>query len=192
MDKGACDAMGLTIAISGLHGAGTTTVAQALAEAFNLRYLSAGMIFRQLAKEKGMSLSEFSKIAEQDPQIDREIDDRTQREAESGDVVIDAYIAGWVARRQADLAIYLHAPLEVRALRIANRESRPYEEILEETQAREQSQHSRFQEFYGIDVTDTRLFDLVLNTERFNAVATISICTAAVKAYLASSGTTSE
>jgi cytidylate kinase len=192
MDKGACDAMGLTIAISGLHGAGTTTVALALAEAFNLRYISAGMIFRQLAEEKGVSLEEFSKIAEQNPQIDQEIDDRTKREAERGDVVIDAYIAGWVARRQADLTIYLQAPLEVRALRIANRESRPYEEILQETQIREQSQQARFHEFYGIDVTDTRLFDLVLNTEPFNAVATISICTAAVKAYLASSGTTSE
>ncbi len=184
--------MGLTIAVSGLHGAGTTTVAKALAEAFNLRYISAGMIFRQLAKEKGVTLAEFSKIAEEDPQIDQEIDDRTTREAETSNVVIDAYIAGWVVRRHADLAIYLHAPLDVRALRIANRESRQYEEILDETQVREESEQSRFREFYGIDVTDTRLFDLVLNTEHFNAVATISICTAAVKAYLASSGTTTE
>ena len=36
--------MPLTIAVSGLHGAGTTTVAMALAETFNLRYISAGMI----------------------------------------------------------------------------------------------------------------------------------------------------
>lgn len=175
-----------------MHGAGTTTVATALAEAFNLRYISAGMIFRQLAKEKGLSLAEFSKIAENNPHIDQEIDDRTQKEAQAGNVVIDAYIAGWVARRYADIAIYLHAPLEIRALRIAERESRTYEEILEETQIRENSERSRFQEFYGIDVADTRLFDLVLNTEHFNAVATISICTAAVKAYLASSGTTTE
>lgn len=187
-----CDAVGLTIAVSGLHGAGTTTIAQALAEAFNLRYISAGMIFRQLAKEKGVSLADFSKIAEKNPEIDREIDDRTRLEAEASNVVIDAYIAGWVARRQADLAFYLHAPLEVRVLRIANRESRKYEEILEETQFREQSEQARFREFYGIDVTNTRLFDVVLNTEHFNAVATISICTAVVKAYLTSSGTTLE
>jgi cytidylate kinase len=184
--------MGLTIAVSGLHGAGTTTVATALAEAFDLRYLSAGMIFRQLAQERGVTLAEFSKIAEENPKIDQEIDNRTQREAELGNVVIDAYIAGWVARRQADLTLYLHAPLEVRALRIANRESRNYEEILKETQIREESESSRFREFYGIDVTDTRLFDLVLNTDNFNAVATISICTAVVKAYLASSGATPE
>jgi len=184
--------MALTIAVSGLHGAGTTTIAKALAETFNLRYISAGMIFRQLAKEKGVTLSAFSKIAEENPEIDQEIDERTRIEAEAGDVIIDAYIAGWVARRYADLTFYLHAPLEVRALRIAKRESRNYEEILEETQIREESEQSRFQEFYGIDVTDTRLFDMVLNTEHFNAVATISICTEVVKAYLTSSGTTSE
>ena len=150
------------------------------------------MIFRQLAKEKGLSLSKLSKMAEDDPKIDQEIDDRTQREAEKGNVVIDAYIAGWVARRGADLAIYLRAPLEVRALRIAGREGRPYEEVLAETQVREESEQNRFREFYGIDVSDLRLFDLVLDTEHFNAVATIDICTTAVKAYLASSGTTTE
>ncbi|MFX1577319.1 MAG: (d)CMP kinase [Promethearchaeota archaeon] len=184
--------MGLTIAVSGLHGAGTTTVAQGLAKAFNLRYVSAGMIFRQLAEERGITLTELSKIAEENRQIDQEIDNRTQKEAERGNVVIDAYIAGWVVRRQADLTFYLRAPLEVRALRIANRESRNYEEILKETQIREQSELSRFREFYGIDVTDTRLFDIVLNTDGFNAVATINICIAVVKAYLTSSGTTSE
>jgi len=184
--------MPLTIAISGLHGAGTTTVALALADTFNLRYISGGMIFRQLAKEKNVSLSKLSKMAEEDPKIDQEIDDRTQQEAEKGTVIIDAYIAGWVARRFADLAIYLRAPLEVRALRIAGRENRPYEEVLEETIVREESEQHRFRELYGIDVSDLRLFDLVLQTEHFNAVATIDICTTVVKAYLASSGTTTE
>ena len=56
--------MPITIAVSGLHGAGTTTVAQGLVEAFNLRYISAGMIFRQLAKEKGITLVELSQLAE--------------------------------------------------------------------------------------------------------------------------------
>jgi cytidylate kinase len=182
--------MSLTIAISGLHGAGKTTVAKAIAEAFGLRYISAGMIFRQLAKEKGVSLAEYSRMAEENPQIDQEIDKRTRLEAEASNVVIDAYIAGWVARPQADLTMYLHAPLEVRAIRIANRESRDYDEIVEEIQIRETSQQTRFREFYDIDVTDTHHFDFVLNTEHFNAVATINICIAVVKAYLASSGTT--
>ncbi|MFW9831086.1 MAG: (d)CMP kinase [Candidatus Thorarchaeota archaeon] len=184
--------MTLTIAVSGLHGAGTTTIARALSDAFNLRYISAGMIFRQLAKEKGISLAKLSKLAEDDPKIDQDIDNRTRAEAEKGNVVIDAYIAGWVTRRFTDLAFYLRAPLEVRAIRIANRENRNYEEILKETRIREESEQNRFLEFYGIDVTDLRLFDMILNTEIFNAVSTIELCITAVKAYIASSGTTNE
>jgi cytidylate kinase len=184
--------MTLTIAVSGLHGAGTTTVASALADTFNLRYISAGMLFRQLAKEKGVSLAELSQVAETNPKIDQEIDKRTQGEAEKGNVVIDAYIAGWVARRFADLKIYLSASIEVRALRIANRENRPYEEVLEETRIREESEQQRFHEFYGIDVSETRFYDLILNTECWNAASTIELCITAVKAYLASSGMTTE
>lgn len=184
--------MTLTIAVSGQHGAGKTTVAKALSETFNLQYVSAGILFRQIAKERGMTLAEFSKIAEDNPEIDQEIDERTRREAEKGNVVIDAYIAGWVAHRYADLKFYLRAPIEVRALRIANRENRSLNEVMKETRLREESQKRRFQEFYGIDVADMRLFDIILNTETWNAAMTIDICIAAVKAYLTSSGTTKE
>jgi len=182
----------LTIAVSGKHGAGKSTVAKALADEFHLRYVSAGKIFRDLAKERGMSLADFSLIAEKDHQIDREIDDRTSREAAKGNVVIDAYIAGWVASHFANIKIYLQASLEVRVRRMAERDGRGYEEMLEETRAREESQLRRFREFYGIDVTDIRIFDLVLNTETWNEAATITICIEAVKAYLASSGKTRE
>jgi cytidylate kinase len=184
--------MMLTIAVSGKHGAGKSTVAKALADKFHLRCISAGKIFRDLAKERGMSLADFSLVAEKDPQIDREIDDRTSREAANGNVVIDAYIAGWVASHFADIKIYLQASLEVRVRRMAERDHRGYTEMLEETRAREESQRHRFREFYGIDVTDIRIFDLVLNTETWDEAATISICIEAVKAYLASSGKTRE
>ncbi len=80
----------------------------------------------------------------------------------------------------------------MRCLRIANREKRDYEETLAETCDREESEQRRFQEFYGIEVSDTQLFDLIINTERWNAVETINICIAAVKAYIASSGMTIE
>lgn len=174
----------LTIAVSGEHGAGKSTVARALAEAFDLRYVSAGMIFRRLAEEHNKTLAEFGLIAEQDYKIDRAIDDRTREEAARGDVVLDAYIAGWVARDLADIKIYVYAPLEVRVRRIAEREQRLFEEVMEETLAREESQKKRFQDFYGIDVGAIRLFDLVLNTARWDAEGTVAICVEAVENYL--------
>ena len=168
--------MTLTIAVSGKHGAGKSSVAKALAQKFNLRYVSAGDIFRQLAKEQGKTLSEFSLLAEKKPSIDQEIDDRTLSHASQGNVVIDAYIAGWIARDFADVKIYLRAPLEVRVQRISNRDQRSYEEILEETRLREESQKRRFYEFYNFDVTDINFFDIILNTQTWEEKGIIRIC----------------
>jgi len=82
-------------------------------------------------------------------------------------VLIDARLAGWMAKR-ADLKILLTAPLEVRVRRIARRERRSYRSVLRETVERERSEARRFRRFYGIDVNDRSPFDLVLNTERLS------------------------
>ena len=44
--------MPLVVTISGLHGSGKSTYAKALAEEFRLRYVSAGQLFRDIAKIK--------------------------------------------------------------------------------------------------------------------------------------------
>src|SRR5208282_2368755 len=86
---------GLIITVSGPHGSGKSTYAKAIAESLDLRYVCAGAIFRQMAKERGMSLEDFGVLAAKDQQIDVLIDERTRREAEAGRVVIDAQLAAW-------------------------------------------------------------------------------------------------
>jgi cytidylate kinase len=156
------------IAISGLHGAGKTTAAWALVKKFKLRYVCAGTVFRQMAKEHGMTLDEFSRYVERHPEIDRQIDRRTAEAAKEDNVLVDARLAGWMAK-DADVKILLTAPLEARVRRIARREGRKYEDVLKETKERERSEAKRFKRFYGIDVNDHSVFDLVLNTEQWTA-----------------------
>ncbi len=167
------------IAISGLHGTGKTTAARALVRKFKLRYVCAGSVFRQLAKERGMTLDEFSRYAERNPGIDRIIDFRTAEAAREDGVLIDARLAGWMAK-QANLKILLTAPLEERVRRIARREGRGYKEVLRETMGRERSEAKRFKRFYNIDVNDRSVFDLVLNTKRWSARETARILELAV------------
>ena len=169
----------VTVAISGLHGAGKTTVAKALAKKFGLRYISAGEVFRQLAKERGMSLEEFSRYAEKHPEIDRQIDERTARMAKLGNVIIDGRIAAWMAEN-ADLKILLTVPVEVRVRRIAKRERRSYRDVLKETVEREKSEAMRFKKFYGIDINDYSSFDIVFNTEHFSKGETLKLLELAV------------
>ena len=158
----------VVVAMSGLHGTGKTTLALVLARKFKLRHICAGTVFRQLARERGMTLDEFSRYVECHPAIDRQIDKRTANAAREGDVLLDARLAGWVAKR-ADVKILLTAPLEVRVRRMAKRDRRSYREVLEETLKRERSEAMRFKRLYGIDVNDHSPFDLTLNTAHLSA-----------------------
>jgi len=164
----------LVITVSGLHGSGTSTQARRLAESLGLRYISAGLLFRRIAEERGLTLEELSRLAEEDPELDRMIDERTREEARRGDVVIDAALAGWMAE-DADLKIFLTAPLEERIRRIARREGLTLEEARRETLRREQSERERFKRYYGIDINDLSIYDVVLNTALFKPDATARI-----------------
>ena len=158
----------VVIAMSGLHGTGKSTLARVLARKFKLRYICAGTVFRQLAREHGMTLDGFARYVERHPAIDRQIDKRTADSAREGDVLIDARLAAWMAKR-ADVKILLTAPLEVRIRRIAKRDRRNYRQAFEETLRRERSEAMRFKRLYGIDVNDHSPFDLTLNTARLSA-----------------------
>ncbi|MFW5912490.1 MAG: (d)CMP kinase [Candidatus Hadarchaeota archaeon] len=170
----------VSVAISGLHGTGKTTAAKALADIFDLRYVSAGSVFREMAKEKDMDLKEFSRYVEKNPELDRELDERTAEESREDDVLIDARLAGWMAEG-ADFRILLTAPLEVRVKRISRREDRPFDEVMDETVSRERSEKERFKDLYDIDVDDYSVFDLVLNTGKFNKDGMIEILERAVE-----------
>ncbi|MEM3654149.1 MAG: nucleoside monophosphate kinase, partial [Candidatus Bathyarchaeia archaeon] len=113
----------IVITISGPHGTGKTTYAKRIAEAFNLKHVSAGELFRKIAQEKNISVEKLSEIAIKSQEIDNLIDERTKKEAEIGNVVIDGQLAGWMALKNADLKIFLTAPKEKRFERIAKRDS---------------------------------------------------------------------
>ncbi|RLF16629.1 MAG: cytidylate kinase [Thermoprotei archaeon] len=153
-----------TIAISGEPGSGKTTYAKRIAEELGLRYVSIGGLFRSLAKERGLSLIDFHRLAEEDPSFDLLVDERAFSEALKGGVVVDGHLAGWLLRRVADVKIFFTAPIEVRAERVASRDGVSYEEALRQIKEREESNRRRYREIYGIDISDLSVFDLVINT----------------------------
>ena len=174
----------MLLTVSGPAGSGKSTTAAGLAEALDFEHVSGGDIFRELAAERGYSAVEFNKLAEEDDQIDRDLDRRLHEIAtERDDLIIESRLAGWLAGEHADLRLWLDAPVDVRARRVADREDKPVDVARRETLERAESERKRYREYYGIDVTDLSIYDVVLNTSRWNLDAVLDILTTAAEAY---------
>jgi len=177
----------MIVTVSGPHGAGKSTYAAQLAKKLGLRHVSAGLLFRRLARERHVSLQEFGKLALKDPSIDHHVDDETMREAEKGEVVVDGQLAGWILKEIADLRIYLTAPDKVRIERIASRDHLEPGEAEKETLLRESVQSERYRRHYGFKVEDRTIYHLTLDTSLLPLEDTARILTAvalAVKARI--------
>jgi len=173
----------LVITVAGPHGSGRSTQAKLLAESYDLRYVSAGMVFRERAEELGLSLEEMSRKASENRDFDNYLDARTKEESRRGGVVIDATLSGWMAE-DPDLRIYLSCPLDERVRRIAEREGRDLAEVDSETRFREGNELRRFSEIYGVDLEDLSVYDLVVNTGLFDADGVARILKNVMDEYL--------
>jgi cytidylate kinase len=155
-----------TITISGLPGTGKTTVAKLLEHRLSLKYVYAGEIFRRLAKKYHMTLEEFGSYCEHHREIDEELDTYQLELLRKGNVIIEGRIAGWLAYRNhiPAVKILLDTSLDVRAKRVVNREHGDVDKRKQEIVKRERSEATRYQTYYGIDVRDSSIYDLVIDT----------------------------
>ena len=156
----------MLVTVSGLPGSGTSTVARAVAAELGLEHLDGGSVFRALAIERGLTLAEFAAIAEVDDQIDRELDERLTERAMAGDVLLESRLAGWLATRAGVRAtrIWVDCDEVERARRVGGRDGHDAHEALATTRAREATERARYLEYYGIDLADRSVYDLVLDS----------------------------
>ncbi|MBX3286574.1 MAG: cytidylate kinase family protein [Actinobacteria bacterium] len=156
----------MLVTLSGLPGSGTSTVARMVAAALGLDHLDGGTVFRAAAAERGLSLADFAALAEADDAIDRALDDRLTERARAGDVLLESRLAGWLATRAelAALRIWIACDEDERARRVAGREGHDALVALEHNRDRERSERARYLGYYGIDLTDLSIYDLVLDS----------------------------
>lgn len=155
----------MRITVSGLPGSGTTSLSRYLADRHGFTMISAGEVFRQLAVEHTMELAAFGRLAEEDPAFDRMIDAR-QKEiaAERDNIIIEGRLSGWMID-DADLKVWLYAPIGCRIKRIAFRDQVPDEKSAEQlTLERERCEAGRYRSYYAIDIGDLSIYHLTLNS----------------------------
>lgn len=157
----------MRVAIAGLPGTGKTTAAKLTAQALGLRVVSAGQLFRGMAEEREQTLEEFSALAERDANIDKQLDQRMAKEAKRGPLVMEGRLTAWVCREFhiSAFKVRLDAGERVRAERIAKREGITAEQAMRDNRKRETSERTRYLRYYGADMGDKSLYDLLLDTE---------------------------
>ncbi len=169
----------MIIAIAGPIGVGKSTVARGLADRLGYRYISGGEVFREIARARGISVVEVNKLAEADSALDREVDQRQRELARAGNCVVESRLSGWMV--DADLKVWLRAPVEVRAARTAKREGQALAAARAEFIERERSEWTRYKELYNIDMEDLTPYHLVIDTSRWTAEAIVDALTGLVR-----------
>lgn len=158
----------MRITVSGLPGSGTTSLSRYLAEHHGFTMISAGEVFRQLAVEHNLELAEFGRLAEQDESYDKMIDARQKEIAARQDnIIVEGRLSGWMVS-DADLRIWLFAPIGCRIKRIISRDHVSDEKAaIAITVERERCEAGRYRSYYDIDINDLSIYQLVLNSEHW-------------------------
>jgi len=156
----------MIITIGGPPGSGKTTVGRLLALKLEYEFISTGMIFREMAKEKGLGLTEFSELAKNDHDIDKELDKRVVGMAK-GNLVLEGRLAAYMLHLNGIRAfkIWVDAHAHTRAQRIAGREKKDPEVVMKENREREECEHERYKKIYDIDSRSLAVYDMVVHSD---------------------------
>jgi len=97
---------------------------------------------------------------------------------------VEGHLAAWVLRDIADVKILLTAPLRIRAERIARRDRISIEAAISDIELRERSNKRRCKEYYGLDMDDWSIFDLIIDTSKLPATGIVKVIETYIHEYL--------
>lgn len=164
----------LKVTISGHPGSGTSTLVSLLSESKKWTSLNGGELFRQEAKNRNMSLSEFGQLCKEDLEVDRELDALLKEEMIRTDSdspsIVESRLAGWWAYKLelSTPRIWLEVSDVERAKRVQSREGGDLKAIMEANEQRSKVDDQRFDELYGLLPQQTEPYTHIINATDLN------------------------
>lgn len=168
------------IAVSGRIGSGATTLATTLAEVLGWEVLDGGKLFRKIASDMGISITQSNSRPDH---FDTEYEEMVRRQLREKDhQIIQSHLAGYDAQGIDGIYKVLvvvednlgHDKPEIRIDRLVNRDGVSIEEAKHEVLEREKQNLEKFRRLYAGDdgewvYWDRKYYDLVVNTFSHNA-----------------------
>ena len=160
----------MNISITGNLGSGKTSICKEL-EAMGFPIISVGAIFRDIAKERGISVIELNEQAKTDRSIDDMLDMRSAKLGRELDrVVFDSRMAWHFV--PDSFKVFVMTKTDETARRVfsgENRRSESYEseeDALRGLEERAELERQRFRDLYHVDYYDSSNYNLVIDSTK--------------------------
>ncbi len=156
------------IRVGGHLGAGKTVLCKKLAEHLGYQYFYTGGIFREMAKERGLTIEEFYSQLVADPALEKSVDDRQVALMMSKDnLVMEGRISAFLPCAFRPVNLFIKVDEEVGVRRQMNRpenQGKTFEEMLALSRKRIQDELERYRILYQIpDHLDESCYDIVID-----------------------------
>ena len=160
------------LTVSGHPGSGTSTLVNSIAKEMNWKFINGGIIFREEAKKRNLTLKDFEELCQNNHSIDTELDEllKDRMLDELGPQIIESRLAGWWAYNFeiSCIRIWIDVSPEERARRVLSREGGDLASKIKENKDRLTRVKKRFQKLYGLDPEDEAPYTHVLHTDKMS------------------------
>ena len=183
-----------SVIISGPPAIGKTTVAQGLAEEFNLKHLSGGDILKEMAKAEGFSSNgddwwdtqdgmNFLEKRKINTDFDKKVDEKLQELFHQGNVVITSYTLPWLVND--GIKLWLSGSFVNSARRMKARANVTELDALEVVKKRFDENKEIYKSLYNFEFgQDLSVFDKIINTDDLDAEQVLKIAKLTVRELL--------
>lgn len=163
----------MILTLTGLPGAGKSTIAKLLSERLNMPWHSMGDLRGKLARERGLTIDELNTLGETEAFTDKDVDAYQTKLGKTQDnFIVDGRLSWHFIPHS--LKIFLDIDEDEAARRIfraakqgLRKDEKPYasvEEVKERVKARIASDQKRYQKYYGLDYLNRSHYNLVIDT----------------------------
>ena len=183
----------MNVVVCGKTSCGKSTQIKLIAEKFELKPVFTSTVFREMfeqGKGKGdwwetIKGQEFNKKRLENPEFDKKLDEKLMQIAKQDKIVFDSSTLAWLLPKENTFNIWLKGSEEVRVQRVAGRNDISLDEARKKIVQRDKDNFEIYKKVYGIDWgNDFQPYDLVLNTDYFNAEQVFEIISVVLEKVL--------